>query len=178
MSLPLPPSAISPELELSLVRLIEAPREVVYHTWTTCLSQWWGPHGMTTPVCEMDLRPGGIFRTIMRAPNGAEYPTLGVFLEVTPPTLIAFTDAFRPGWMPSPEIFFTAITTFEDAGRGCTQLTARALHWTAENRRRHERMGFHQGWGESFDRLALLSTKVATGKSQATPPPTPERPCK
>jgi uncharacterized protein YndB with AHSA1/START domain len=114
---------------------------------------------MTTPVCEMDLRPGGIFRTVMRAPDGQEYPTKGVFLEVVEPERIVFTNAYVPGWEPAPDLFFTAIMTFEALPGGKTRYTARALHWTVESRRQHEQMGFHQGWGESLDRLVALVTQ-------------------
>lgn len=162
------------ERELKLTRIIAAPRARVFRAWTDQFCSWWGPHGMTTPFCEMDLRPGGIFRTIMRAPDGTEYPTKGVFLEVVEPERIVFTDGFEPGWEPSPVIFFTAITTFEDV-RGETRCTARALHWTVENRRRHELMGFYQGWGESLDRLAAVAMaskgaeKQGSGVSEAAP---------
>jgi uncharacterized protein YndB with AHSA1/START domain len=142
--------------ELVLTRVIDAPPARVYEAWTARFQQWWGPHGMTTPFCEMELRAGGSFRTIMRAPDGTEYPTRGVFLEVIPNERIAFTDAFDPGWNPNPDAFFTAVTTFEPLPGGRTRYTARALHWTAENRERHEKMGFHQGWGESVDRLVSL----------------------
>jgi uncharacterized protein YndB with AHSA1/START domain len=156
---PLTPSRFpSADRELVLTRIIDAPRERVFKAWTTKLPQWWGPHGMTTPVCEMELRPGGIFRTVMRAPDGAEYPTKGIFLEIMAPARIVFTDAFAPGWVPDPDAFFTAVTTFDDLG-GKTKYTARALHWTVANREKHERMGFYQGWGESIDRLAALVTK-------------------
>jgi uncharacterized protein YndB with AHSA1/START domain len=111
---------------------------------------------MTTPVCEMDLRAGGHFRTVMRAPDGTEYPTRGVFLEVVAPERIVFTDAFDPGWQPHCDVFFTAITTFEALPGDRTHYTARALHWTVAAREQHERMGFHRGWGESTDRLAAL----------------------
>ncbi len=86
--------------ELVTSRIIDAPRTRVFQAWTRQLPQWWGPHGITTPVCEMDLRPGGIFRTVMRAPAGAEYPTKGVFLEVVEPERIVFTDAFDEGRTP------------------------------------------------------------------------------
>lgn len=142
--------------ELVLSRIIPAPRERVFKVWTTQLPQWWGPHGMTTPFCEMDLRPGGVFRTRMRAPDGAEYPTNGVFLEVVENERIVFTDAYEAGWRPSTGVFFTAITTFDSLPGHKTKYTARALHWTAENRAKHEKMGFYQGWGESLDRLAAL----------------------
>lgn len=147
------------DLELTLTRLIDAPRDRLFKAWTRELSQWWGPHGMTTPFVEMDLRPGGVFRTVMRAPDGTEYPTKGVFLEIVENERIVFTDAFAPGWRPDPDAFFTAITTFETRPGGQTLYTARALHWTVENRIKHEKMGFHQGWGESLDRLAAFVTK-------------------
>jgi uncharacterized protein YndB with AHSA1/START domain len=151
------PSEIPPGgLELVLTRVIAAPRATLFKAWTTRLPQWWGPHGMTTPVCEMDLRPGGIFRTVMRAPDGTEYRTRGVFLEVVANERIVFTDAYDPGWQPSPDAFFTAVTTFAELPDGRTKYTARALHWTAANREKHEKMGFHQGWGESLDRLVAL----------------------
>lgn len=143
--------------ELSVTRVIAASPARVFSLWTTRLCDWWGPHGMTTPVCEMDLRPGGLFRTVMRAPDGTEFPTQGVFLEVTAPERIVFTDAYAPGWAPVPDLFFTAVTTFDALPDGRTKLTARALHWTVAAREAHEKMGFHQGWGESYDRLAVLA---------------------
>ena len=76
------------EFELSISRLIDAPRSKIFRAWTEppLLAQWWGPHGMTTPECEMDLWVGGQFRTLMRAPDGSEYPTMGVFLEIVAPS--------------------------------------------------------------------------------------------
>lgn len=146
----------APDRELSLTRDVDAPPVRVFRAWHSRLPDWWGPHGMTTRVVKMDLRPGGAFCTVMRAPDGAEYPTRGVFLEVTEPERIVFTDAFAPGWEPHPDIFFTSVTTFDALPGGRTRVVARALHWTAECREQHERMGFYQGWGESFDRLAAL----------------------
>jgi uncharacterized protein YndB with AHSA1/START domain len=148
----------SSDLELALTRVIDATPARLFQAWTTRLPEWWGPHGMTTPFCEMELRPGGGFRTIMRAPDGTEYPTRGVFLEVVPDERIVFTDAYDVGWVPNPDVFFTAITTFEALPGGKTRYTARARHWTVANRERHEKMGFHQGWGESLDRLVALAT--------------------
>ena len=154
------PSGISPasERELTLTRIIDAPRERVFKTWITRLPEWWGPHGLTVPSCRMDLRAGGEFCTVMRAPDGTEYPTRGIFLEVVEPERIVFSDAFDPEWRPHPDIFFTAVTTFEALPDGATRFTARALHWTVENCARHVQMGFHHGWSESIDRLVSLVT--------------------
>ena len=146
--------------ELSISRVIDAPRQKIFRAWTepALLVQWWGPHGMTTPECEMDLWVGGQFRTLMRAPDGSEYPTLGVFLEIVAPRRLVFTDAFVPGWIPSGKAFMTAEVLLEEES-GKTRYTARALHWTEEGRQAHEAMGFHEGWGQSLDRLETLVTQ-------------------
>jgi uncharacterized protein YndB with AHSA1/START domain len=147
--------------ELVVTRIIDAPRELAFKVWTdpTLLTEWWGPRGMTTPICEMDLRPGGIFKTVMRTPDGTEYPTKGVFLEVTAPERIVFTDAFEEDWKPSQKAFMTAISTFEEHD-GKTKYTARALHWSEADREAHEKMGFHEGWGESADRFVELVERM------------------
>lgn len=139
--------------ELQITRIIAAPPERLFKAWTEQLPQWFGPHGMTTPVCEMDLRPGGLFHTVMRDPEGKEYDNAGVFLEVVPNARLVFTDAYVPDWQPVEKPFFTCITTFEPLPDGTTRYTARALHWTEEACRQHEAMGFHDGWGQSLDRF-------------------------
>jgi len=145
---------------LSISRIIDAPRQKIFRAWTepALLVQWWGPHGMTTPECEMDLWVGGRFRTLMRAPDGSEYPTMGVFLEIFAPQRLVFTDAFLPGWIPSGKAFMTAEVLLEEL-EGKTRYTARALHWSEEDRQAHEAMGFHDGWGQSLDRLETLVTQ-------------------
>ena len=147
---------IKTDRELALSGEVAASPAQVYAAWTDRFTEWWGPHGMTTPHCEMELRPGGVFTTVMRAPDGAEYPTRGVFLEVVPGERIVFTDAYDPGWQPHEDIFFTAIITFGRLPGNRTRLTARALHWSNVSREKHERMGFAQGWGESLERLVSL----------------------
>ncbi len=88
---PLTPDPGKVAHELSLTRLIDAPRTKVFRAWTepALLSQWWGPHGMTTPLCEMQLWAGGLFRTVMSAPDGTEYPSQGVFLGSLPPSALS-----------------------------------------------------------------------------------------
>jgi uncharacterized protein YndB with AHSA1/START domain len=157
-----PGTSIDPR-ELVISRIIDASCERVFKAWTDPrqLALWWGPHGMATPVCEMDLRPGGIFRTVMRAPDGTEYPTRGVFLEVVPPERLVFTDAFEPGFQPATEPFVTAIVTFDDLDDRARH-TVRALHKSVADCERHQQMGFHQGWSESLDRLSsfLATTRL------------------
>jgi uncharacterized protein YndB with AHSA1/START domain len=146
--------------ELSLSREIDAPPALVYRAWTEHLAEWFAPKPLTTHLQEVDFRAGGRFRFTMKDPGGAEYPCDGVFLEVVPNRRIVSTDAFRPGWQPSDKAFMVAITTFDDLGDGRTLYTARARHWSDEDLKAHEAMGFHQGWGQVADQLVDLVMRL------------------
>lgn len=147
--------------ELVLTALIDAPRETVFRAWTEpqLLKQWFAPLPWTTPHAEMDVRPGGATLMIMRGPDGNEFPNPGVILDVVKNERLVFTDAFTKAWEPSGKAFMTAILTFENEG-GKTRYTARCLHWTAEDRKAHEEMGFHQGWSQCTEQLAALVAKI------------------
>ena len=69
------PSAIR---DLTLVRTFDAPRDLVLEAFSEPrhLAQWWGPHGYTNPLCELDARPGGAFRIHMCGPDGTIHPPL------------------------------------------------------------------------------------------------------
>jgi uncharacterized protein YndB with AHSA1/START domain len=147
--------------ELVLTRLIDAPRENLYRAWTdaTLLKQWFAPLPWTTPHAELDVRPGGASMVVMRSPDGNDMPCPGVYLEVVPNRRLVFTDAYTSAWWPSQKPFMTVILTFEDEG-GKTRYTARVRHWTVADREAHEKMGFHQGWGQCADQLAALAAKL------------------
>lgn len=76
-------------------RTVAAPRELVFRCYTEPehLVRFWGPHGSTMPVCELDLRPGGVWRQVLRFPGMAEFPVTYVFLEIVPPERIEMRDA-------------------------------------------------------------------------------------
>src|ERR1700722_7233031 len=86
--------AEGPKQIVILTRLFDAPRDLVFKAWTDPkhLAQWFGPHGFTNPVCEVDLRPGGIWRHVMRGPDGNDYPMISIFQEVLPPERLVFTS--------------------------------------------------------------------------------------
>jgi uncharacterized protein YndB with AHSA1/START domain len=148
--------------ELSITRLIAAPPEAVYRVWTGRLGEWWAPRPYTTPVVELDLRPGGRGLMVMQAPDGTEMPHEGVFLEVVPNERIVLTNAFKAGWLPQ-DPFMVVIVTFEPEGSG-TRYTARVRHWSEEALKRHEAMGFHEGWGIVAGQLAgLAEAEAAAG---------------
>ena len=152
---------MSADRELVLTRLINAPREKVYRAWTEpeLLKQWFAPKPYTTPIVEIDVRPGGSAYFVMRGPDGKDLPNHGVYLEVVPNERLVSTDAYAKAWEPSEKPFMTLILTFEDEG-GKTRYTARVRHWTVADREAHEKMGFHEGWGLCADQLEALVEKL------------------
>ena len=156
-----PAAAPASDRELVLTRLIDAPREKLFRAWTdpALLKQWFAPLPWTTASAELDVRPGGASLIVMRDPEGNEFPSRGVFLEVIKNERLVFTDVYVRGWEPSEKPFMTGILTFEDVG-GKTRYTARVRHWTVADREAHEKMGFHQGWGQCTDQLAALVAKL------------------
>lgn len=137
-----------PKLDLLLERDIDVPPDLVWTVWTTPkhLRYWFVPKPWTITDCEIDLRPGGVFRTTMRSPEGQEFPNSGCYLEVAPNQRLVFTDAMLPGFRPSQNPFFTAVLSLEPKGSG-TRYTAIAIHRDEDGRKKHEEMGFHSGWG-------------------------------
>ena len=152
---------MSADRDLMLTRLIDAPREKLYRAWTdaTLLKQWFAPLPYTTPVAELDVRPGGSAFIVMRGPDGKDLPNRGTYLEVVPNQRLVSTDAYVKAWEPSEKPFMTLILTFEDEA-GKTRYTARARHWTVADREAHEKMGFHQGWGICTDQLTALVARI------------------
>jgi uncharacterized protein YndB with AHSA1/START domain len=152
---------MSADRELVLTRLINAPRAKVYRAWTDpeLLKQWFAPKPYTTPIVEIDVRPGGSAYFVMRGPDGKDLPNRGVYLEVVPNEKLVSTDAYVKAWEPSEKPFMTLILTFEDED-GKTRYTARVRHWSVADREAHEKMGFHEGWGLCTDQLEALVAKI------------------
>jgi uncharacterized protein YndB with AHSA1/START domain len=147
--------------DLVLTRIIDAPREKVYRAWTepALLKQWFAPLPYTTPVAELDVRPGGACLVVMRTPDGNDMPNPGVYLDVVKNERLVFTDAYTKAWEPAAKPFMTVILTFENQG-GKTKYTAFVRHWTIADRETHEKMGFYKGWGQCTDQLAALAARL------------------
>ena len=148
--------------DLVLTRIIDAPRQNVYRCWTEpkLVTQWFAPKPWTAPRAEMDVRSGGSSLVVMASPDGNEFPNPGVFLDVVPGEKIVFTDAYTSAWEPSEKPFMTVVLTFEDEGNGKTRYTARVRHWSAADREQHEKMGFHEGWGQCTEQLGELAKSL------------------
>lgn len=147
------------KLDLSVSRLIDAPRDVVWKIATERTAEWWCPRPWTTEIVAQDLRPGGRSAMVLRGPAGESHELEGVFLEVVPGTRFVSTDAYSVGWVPR-EAFMTGIWAFADED-GKTRYTATARHWTEEARARHEQMGFADGWNACAAQLAEIAEREA-----------------
>ena len=147
--------------ELSLTRLLDAPREKLFRCWTDAelLKQWFVPNPWTIARAELDVRPGGSTLIVMKNPEGDEFPNPGIYLEIVENEKIVLTDAYTSAWVPSTKPFMTAIVTFADEGDK-THYTAIARHWSEEDRKAHEEMGFHEGWGICADQLEKLAQSL------------------
>ena len=152
-----------PELDLTVSRIIKAPRSVVWNAWTDpeSFEQWWVPAPEVCRVREMDLRPGGSFRTEISQDAREFAPHItGCFLVVDELERLVFTDALVAGWRPSEASFVTSIITMNDHPQG-TEYTATAMHRNIADRDQHEKLGFHDGWGTVIRQLAELTESRA-----------------
>lgn len=156
----------NPDLDLVLVRDADVPPAFVWDAWTqpALLKRWFCPKPWETVDAEIDLRPGGIFRTVMRGPDGTEFPNTGCFLEVVPSRRLVWTGALGPDFRPqihgsAVPFVMTAIIEIEPGAAGGTRYTATVLHGDAAGRQQHEAMGFNTGWGVAFDQLVAMAPK-------------------
>jgi uncharacterized protein YndB with AHSA1/START domain len=153
--------------DLVLTRTVDVPRALVWEAWTKPehIKKWFTPAPWTTVGCEIDLRPGGIFRFVMRSPEGKEFPYESCYLEVAKPEKLIWTRALGPGYRPmsylpgTVDIPFTCILTLVDRG-GKTDYTARVLHKDDADRKKHEEMGFHLGWNQCLDQLVEMVKRL------------------
>lgn len=150
--------SMNPELDLTISRIIKAPRAVVWSAWADPASfeQWWIPAPAKCRVVEMDLRPGGAFQTQMSENGGDFVPHLsGCFLDIAEGERIVFTNSLVGGWRPAEQPFMTAIITLKDHPEG-TEYVAYVMHKDNVDKTMHADMGFYDGWGTVIEQLARL----------------------
>ncbi len=137
--------------ELRITRRIPAPPEAVFAAWTepSQLKAWFGPYGMTVPEAEVELRPGGFHRTVMRDAAGKDYPNRLAIDEVEAPRRLV-VRVVDEACGPLVGAVGTLLFLPEAGG---TRLEAVWRHPTAEMRAAHLEMGFGKGWGETLDKL-------------------------
>jgi len=147
----------NPELDLRFERVVDIKPELVWAAWTRPehLVHWFTPAPWKTIAAEIDLRPGGKFSNVMQSPEGHEVHNLGCYLEVVENRRLVWTGELGPGFRPQPKsdrVVMTAFITMEPAGEG-TRYTAVVLHSNAEDRNKHDEMGFEHGWGKALEQL-------------------------
>jgi len=145
------------EREISITRILNAPKELVFEVWTDPkhIPEWWGPNGFTTTIHEMDLRVGGKWRHTMHGPDGKDYPNEATFTEIVKPDLIKFSHA-----LPK----FDVTVTFEAVGNK-TKLTMTNVFETAEIRNLvAEKYGAVEGQVQTINHFEELLAKMAATK--------------
>jgi uncharacterized protein YndB with AHSA1/START domain len=136
--------------EVAWTRTFAAPRERVFRALTEPehVQQWLlGPDGWTMPVCEIDLRVGGVWHYVWRSRDGDEFGTQGVFREIERPARIVQTESM----MGSQETLNTVVLTEED---GRTTMVSSMLFGSRAERDAAVATGMGSGASQSYDRLA------------------------
>jgi uncharacterized protein YndB with AHSA1/START domain len=148
-------TTLQAEKELTITRVFNAPRALVFKAWTDPiqLAKWWGPNGYTSPVCRLDLRPGGSIYIDMKAPDGTVYPMHGVFKEITEPDKLVFTTSL-PDENGNP-LFETlnTITLAEENKK--TKFTLHVIASKITPGGEQHIAGMKEGWNQTIDRLEV-----------------------
>lgn len=142
--------------DLMYERIFAAPREAVWkaNTDPELIPLWWGPHGTSTTVAEMDVRPGGAWRFVSSGPGREDVAFYGEYLEVVPPERIKWTfmfDVEGVGPQGGPETL-----TLEDLGDGRTLMRAVSHMGSEEIIQQALATGMTKGAIETWDRLDAL----------------------
>ena len=147
---------LDPDLDLTVSRIIAAPRSVVWDAWADPrkLERWWIPAPTLCRVEALELVPGGAFITRM-SEDGEEFvPHIdGCILQVDVGERLVFTNSLLRGWRPAEQPFMTAVITLADHPDG-TEYVATVLHSSSAHRATHDELGFYDGWGTVIRQLA------------------------
>lgn len=146
--------------ELVITRIFDAPRELVFKAWLDPrhIAHWWGPDGFTTPVCELDARPGGAIHIDLQGPDGTIYPGGGAFHEIVEPERIVLTTTAFSDDDGNPLLEVLNTVTFDEYN-GKTKLTLRAVVIRSTPEVLAAIDGMEVGWTQSLGRLAIYLAK-------------------
>jgi uncharacterized protein YndB with AHSA1/START domain len=120
--------------EIFITREFNAPRDLVWEAMTNPkhVVNWWGPRGFSTTIEEMDFRIGGVWKHVMRGPDGVKYPNQSVFKEIVKPERIVYTHGGKRE--NGPGISFESTWSFEALAADKTRVTIRMVFPSAEKR--------------------------------------------
>ena len=147
--------------ELTIKRVFEAPRELVYACWTEPehMQHWFFPKDFTVPFSQADIREGGSYRSCLRAPDGTDNWVGGVYRELSPPERIVFTHAWQDEAGHADHETVVTVT-LKDLGDGRTQLIFHQAFFLSEA----SRDGHEGGWTETFDSLDAYLAQMEAGR--------------
>jgi uncharacterized protein YndB with AHSA1/START domain len=142
--------------EIVITRVFDAPRTLVFEAWTKAehVAQWWDPAGVALAVCEVDLRPGGAFRFVHRAPQGAGYSFTGTYREIAPPERLVFAT-------PTPSGGESIGTLVFDERDGTTMLTMTITSASKADRDQLLQMRIDVGTAHTLENLAGYLHQIA-----------------
>lgn len=145
--------------ELSVTRVFDAPRELVWRAWTEpgAALRWMGPAAHPATHYEQDLRPGGHWRGCLRGEDGIDLWQGGVYKEIIEPERLVFTFAWdggdgQPDHLRGHETVVT-VQFADEAGKTKMQFH-QAVFLTEEQMKGHA-----EGWNGTFQRLGEYLTR-------------------
>ena len=115
-----------------LEREFDAPRELVWRTWTEpeLLARWYGPN-VETIVHKLDVKPGGFWFNEMKWGDKSNFERVE-YTEVVPPERLVWlhsvanadwnvvSNPMMPDW---PRVLLTTVTLEEEGGKTKLRLT-------------------------------------------------------
>ncbi|NLE23698.1 MAG: SRPBCC domain-containing protein [Actinobacteria bacterium] len=159
------------EQDFTITREFDAPRELVYKAWTDCdhFVHWFSPKEFTTSHCSIDLRPGGVWTSAMRSPEGNDFYSSGTFVEIDEPSRFVIDGGFSDAQgnrvsaqeygmsddMPSEE---RMTVTLEEHGSRTRMTVRQSIPSDVA-----ERNGAPQGWQETLDKLDAYLSELQRG---------------
>lgn len=142
-----------------LARMIAAPPAEVFRAWTqaSLLAEWWGPHALFNPECEIEAKPGGRLRILMREPGGNDFVVTGTVRDCLPERSLHLDLRFPPcpPVAAEPPVDLGVEVAFS-AADGSTYLAVRIHFESPASRERSLEAGLARGWEEGLDSLAAL----------------------
>jgi uncharacterized protein YndB with AHSA1/START domain len=152
----------SSDREIVITRTFSAPRELVWQAMTEPqhVVNWWGPRGFTTTIETMDVRPGGVWKHVMRGPDRKNYPNKSIFKEVVKPERIVYSHS--GGREKGPGVHFTSMWTFDAVNAKETKVTIRMIFSSEADREFVvKEFGAIEGGKQTLARLAEYLPKMA-----------------
>jgi len=146
-------------------RAFAAPPRLVFEVWTEPrhLLRWRGPRGFELVACDVDLRVGGHYRFVQRAPDGSQHVFSGQYREIERPSRLVSTFAYHA----APDVEGLDEVTFEEQD-GATLVTGRSTFPSFEARDLYLDGGAKRGLAESHELLDALLRALLSPPQEGT----------